>query len=82
MPPVACHDLGRELKVEGVNFELVLDKVCGVISLGPMKEVHGRQRAKLNFWHAPTDNDRNSTEDWKKTGLKHLTHRVDQVRGN
>ena len=31
MPPIVCHDLGGELKVEGVNFELVFDKISGVI---------------------------------------------------
>jgi len=80
MPPIVCHDLGGELKVEGVNFELVFDKISGVIKSWTYEGMTMiNMGPKLNFWHAPTDNDRNSIEDWEKTMLKHLTHRVDQV---
>ncbi|HZJ56632.1 MAG TPA: beta-galactosidase subunit alpha [Clostridia bacterium] len=78
MPPIKCNDLGNNLRIAGMDFELVFDKVKGLIKTwtyqgGDMID----KGPRLNFWHAPTDNDRNSTEDWEKTGLKYLTHRVD-----
>lgn len=78
MPPVKGYHLGNDLRIEGMDFELVFDKVEGRIKAWTYQ---GRDMIdkgpRLNFWHAPTDNDRNSTEDWEKTGLRYLTHRVD-----
>ncbi len=75
------------MAVQGVDFLLTFDKVRAVIA--------GWQRGgkpvlrtgpRLNFWRAPTDNDRlawgaNETEHaWRKGGLPWLQHRTEDVR--
>ena len=80
MPPVNCEDSGNEIEITGADFELIFDKVYGVIkswcheSLGLINA-----GPKLNFWRAPIDNDVGAARDWRMSRLNELQHRIDEV---
>ena len=78
MPAVSCREDATSLTVEGADFSLVFDKVYGVLKSwtyeGKSLLVKG---PRLNFWHAPTDNERNIRQEWKKFGLHAMKHRTD-----
>ncbi len=80
LPTLDVEETATEIVVIGANFELAFDKVRGriaawlhedlsVLAVGP----------KLNFWHAPTDNDVRWTADWKNKYLHLLKQRIDGV---
>jgi beta-galactosidase/beta-glucuronidase len=78
MPAVACREEENTLVIEGAEFSLAFDKVYGVIKSwiyeGKSLLLKG---PRLNFWHAPTDNEMNVRRDWKKLGLHMMKHRTD-----
>jgi beta-galactosidase/evolved beta-galactosidase subunit alpha len=78
MPAVSCREEENALVIEGTEFSLVFDKVYGVIKSwtyeGKSLLLKG---PRLNFWHAPTDNEMNVCHEWKKLGLHLLKHRTD-----
>jgi beta-galactosidase/beta-glucuronidase len=79
--PLACQEVGTKLYLSGADFELTFDKVYGIIS---QWSYQGRdfltQGPTLDFWRAPTDNDRFIVAyDWRNFGLHWLQHKVEGV---
>lgn len=78
MPPLICQDNGNILTIQGAGFTLTFDKVYGVIKSwiyeGKSLLLKG---PKLNFWHAPTDNEMNTRHKWKEFGLQFMQHRIE-----
>ncbi len=81
--PVSLKETAASLEIQGDTAAIVFDKTRGrmiswrsgggeIVKAGP----------RLNFWRAPTSNDRagwqyKCEELWRKAGLHHLRHRVD-----
>jgi beta-galactosidase/beta-glucuronidase len=82
--PVRVSRERRMLIVESAAVTAAFDEVTGTMV---WLEAGGRrlvQRGpRLQFWRAPTDNDRgfspNVTEAWKKARLHQLQHRVERI---
>jgi len=81
IPPLSCEESSNGIRVTGADFELVFDKVYGVIESWSYEGSELINRGpRLNFWRAPTDNDRRSLEaGWRRAGLHQLFHRIDAV---
>jgi len=80
MPSLEWQDKGNVLEIIGSDFELKFDKIKGTIKSWTYNGASLISKGpKLNFWHAPTDNDMKMVDEWKKFGLHWLQHRVDQV---
>jgi beta-galactosidase/beta-glucuronidase len=78
MPGLYCHEDRNTLIIEGSEFELVFDKVYGVIRSWTYEgKPLVKKGPKLNFWHAPTDNEMYIRHEWKKFGLHAMKHRID-----
>jgi beta-galactosidase/evolved beta-galactosidase subunit alpha len=80
LPEVAVQEDSESISLHAGDCELAFDRHTGRImswisnglelfKLGP----------QLNFWRAPTDNDRDLEEQWRKKYLDKLTHRCDFV---
>jgi beta-galactosidase/beta-glucuronidase len=81
-----CH---RFITVSGNSFDFVFNKVFGDIDswlVDGMKVLE--EGPKLNFWRAPTDNDKlasgkwkgiSSKEAWQRHGLHWMQHRINDV---
>lgn len=81
LPPLCLEQSGCAIHVVGSHFELVFDRVRGVISSwrheGQDLLTQGPQ---LNFWRVPTDNDaRQIAREWRKAGLHRMQHRIANV---
>ncbi|HZK34293.1 MAG TPA: glycoside hydrolase family 2 TIM barrel-domain containing protein, partial [Bacillota bacterium] len=78
LPTLVFTEGDKDLLVEGADFKITFDTVYGTISSwkheGKDMIISG---PRLNFWHAPTDNEMYVKKEWKKAGLDALTHRVD-----
>ncbi len=80
MPPLECQDKGNMLEIIGSDFELCFDKISGTIKSWRYNGANLVTKGpKLNFWHAPTDNDMRIVGEWKRFGLDRLQHRIDRV---
>ncbi len=81
IPPVHCEESSKTARITGADFELVFDKIYGVIASWHHEGLKVINRGpKLNFWRAPIDNDRRSLEaEWRRIGLHLLAHRVNSV---
>ena len=77
LPSMVCSEDHTRLVIDGVEFQLVFDKVYGVLDSwtheGKALLVTG---PRLNFWHAPTDNEMNVRHEWKRFGLNDMKHRI------
>ena len=83
MPALAVRENATTLDLGGDGFELSFDKVRAVIrswTRGGAPLLTSGPR--LNFWRAPTDNDRSWThaKPWRDAGLHWLQHRVQAVQ--
>ena len=77
--PMVYDDSDNTIQVTGADFDLIFDKVYGVISSWHHEDMRiVTSGPRLNFWRAPLDND-NVQREWRKAGLHRLTHRVDSV---
>ncbi|MFZ2653974.1 MAG: glycoside hydrolase family 2 TIM barrel-domain containing protein [Victivallales bacterium] len=85
IPKISCTETKTSLTISGNDCSVVFDSVRGVIS---NYNFSGRKiissGPKLNFWRAPTDNDRlgwgengQFEKKWKDAGLHWLQHRID-----
>lgn len=80
MLPMICEDADNLITITGANFELVFDKVYGVIKSWCHEGMKVLKKGpKLNFWRAPIDNDTHVQRAWRKAGLDSLMHRIDAV---
>ncbi len=83
MPALTCVESPNAFRFTGAGFEIVFDRVRGVISSWRHEGREMlREGPRLSFWRAPTDNDglRGRVADvWRKAGLHWLQHRVDGV---
>jgi len=80
MPQLGCSEDDRFISICGANFSLRFDKLYGTIVSweheGRMLIVSG---PRLNFWHAPTDNEMHIKHEWRRFGLHALQHRTEKV---
>ncbi len=81
LPPITAQESGNRLILRGLDFEVGFDKRSGRIESWRYHDLqllcHGPQ---LNFWRAPTDNDKRAAEEeWKPSGIDVLQHRIDSV---
>ncbi len=85
MSRVSIDQCDTSVAICGANFSLTFDKVRAVISSWQHAGLNMLTAGpKMNFWRAPTDNDRSGwhdrfTDNWRKDGLHWLQHRVEQV---
>ncbi|WZL77759.1 glycoside hydrolase family 2 TIM barrel-domain containing protein [Eubacteriales bacterium mix99] len=78
MPALSCWEEENALVVRGEDFCLVFDKVYGVLKSWTYKGKSLLVKGpRLNFWHAPTDNERKIRKEWKSFGLNAMKHRTD-----
>jgi beta-galactosidase/evolved beta-galactosidase subunit alpha len=85
IPEIDCSEAKTSLKVSGNDFSIVFDSVRGLISsynFSSRKIISKGPR--INFWRAPTDNDRLGGADqgqlemkWREAGIHWLQHRID-----
>jgi len=76
--PVSAKERGNELIVEGSNFALRFDMINGILTSWTYEGKHLlRTGPRLNFWHAPIDNEMYAQKEWKRFGLNRMTHRID-----
>jgi hypothetical protein len=80
---VKLTQTGKQVTVDGEGFRLVFDKQAGTInSLRYNKNELIERGPKINFWHAPTENDLNTWGDeraaihWREVGLDQLEERI------
>ena len=82
MPPISMEETDTLIRVSGTDFELVFDRVHGIISeWTSVGQELMNTGPRLNFWRAVTDNDRSWTnaKAWRDAGLMSLQHRTDGV---
>ncbi|MBM3212753.1 DUF4981 domain-containing protein, partial [Candidatus Poribacteria bacterium] len=80
MFPIICEESDNTITITGSNFDMVFDKVYGVISSWRYNRIKILDKGpKLNFWRAPTDNDVHIKNHWYRAGIHRLTHRTDSV---
>jgi beta-galactosidase/beta-glucuronidase len=85
IPKISCSETKTSLTISGNDFSMVYDSVRGIISeynFSGRKIISSGPR--INFWRAPTDNDRLGWGDqaqlekkWRDAGLHWLQHRID-----
>ncbi|MFB3879783.1 MAG: glycoside hydrolase family 2 TIM barrel-domain containing protein [Armatimonadota bacterium] len=75
--PVRVAESGACFIVSGEEFEVVFDRLRGVMSSWRW---HGMELLtagpRLNVWRAPTDNDVHIAREWRRAGLDRLQHRI------
>jgi beta-galactosidase/beta-glucuronidase len=80
IPVLTLQDDDNCIKISGKDFEIVFDRIHAVISDW---RIDGKQLIKsgpkLDFWRAPTDNDKHWAVSWREAGLHRLQHRTDSV---
>ncbi|MCK9222655.1 MAG: DUF4981 domain-containing protein [Limnochordia bacterium] len=78
---ILCEESSHQIKVSGADFELVWDKVYGVLSSWCFNNMELLTNGpKLSFWRALIDNDRPFTADWRRARLHWLQHRIESVK--
>nr|WP_309098602.1 glycoside hydrolase family 2 TIM barrel-domain containing protein [Fredinandcohnia onubensis] len=87
--PLVVGATDHELAVSGENFEYTFDKVYGVLKSWKHQGIElVEQGPKINFWRAPTDNDKLGLEEfgvkkeeseWRHFGLHHMQNRVTAI---
>ena len=78
MMPLSVSEKNNNLYIYGDDFKVCFDKALGVINewtyRGKTLCING---PKLNFWHAPIDNDMNIKGKWYEAFLNKLQHRIE-----
>jgi len=79
--PVQLIEAEKEVKIYTGKSTFTFDRIYGRLSCW---EYEGMQLIKdgprLNFWRAPTDNDRpRFANEWRNAGLDMLQHRTDDI---
>lgn len=78
--PLHVEENRQTLMVLGEDFALTFDKVRGVLCHSEYQGLQWLKRGpRLNFWRAPIDNDMYVVEEWRKSYLDRLQHRVESV---
>jgi beta-galactosidase/evolved beta-galactosidase subunit alpha len=85
IPEINCSQSGISWVVSGNEFSVEFDSVRGVISRYRYCGMELISKGpKINFWRAPTDNDRLGPEEggqlekkWREAGIHWLQHRID-----
>ena len=85
IPPLWWNDKGNSVRVVGGDFELVFDKVFGILSSWMWQGTELiRKGPQLHFWRAPTDNDRGfgmpMEKEWRASWIHRLQHRIEEVQ--
>jgi beta-galactosidase/beta-glucuronidase len=80
VPSLSCEETATAVTLTGETFELVFDRVRGVITSWTF---NGQSVAtagpSFDFWRAPIDNDRIISAAWYGKRLNILQHRTDRV---
>jgi beta-galactosidase/evolved beta-galactosidase subunit alpha len=81
VPSFKVEETETRLMLQGHDFEVGFGKRSGRIESWRYHDLQLlRQGPRLNFWRAPTDNDKRAAEEeWKPAGLDVLQHRIDSV---
>jgi beta-galactosidase/evolved beta-galactosidase subunit alpha len=83
MPKLTSEESATRLTLGGRDFHITFDKVRATLaSWSSAGEALLHSGPRMNFWRAPTDNDRlgqGFAGSWKKDGVHWLQHRVDGV---
>jgi beta-galactosidase/evolved beta-galactosidase subunit alpha len=82
--PLHVRETLHEIAICGADFALTFDRLHARLATW---QAHGQslltpgQGPRLNFWRAPTDNDRtwDNAKGWREAGLYRLQHRTDGV---
>ena len=78
LPRLTVQGSALELRISGADFALAFEKVYGRIATWEYQGLPLVQRGpQLNFWRAPTDNDKNVAKTWRDYLVDKLTHRLD-----
>ncbi len=83
MPLLEMEESETGLCIKGADFTFSFDKVRAAISSWHHEgQPVLKTGPKLNFWRAPTDNDRSWTnaKPWRDVGLHQLQHRTNSVK--
>jgi beta-galactosidase/evolved beta-galactosidase subunit alpha len=80
-PILYCQESNHLLHIEGADIALVFNLVYGQINAWSHQgQALLTQGPVLDFWRAPTDNDRfAAAREWEKSGLHWLQQRVENV---
>jgi len=80
MSPLSCCQNENILSVKGDGFEMVFDRVSGLLKSWDYQGMSMLVRGpRMNFWRAPTDNDVREAVMWRRMGLDQLQHRLDEM---
>ncbi|MBD3184985.1 DUF4981 domain-containing protein [Candidatus Poribacteria bacterium] len=80
MRPLIYDDSENTIQLTGSGFDLVFDKIKGVIKSLEHEGVEVLKIGpRINFWRAPIDNDVHVKKEWYRARLNELQHRVDNV---
>ncbi len=72
---------GRNLRVEGEDFHLVMDLTRGIISEWKCNDIAMvNSGPELNLWRAPIDNDKWILHKWLQNGLDHTKQFVRETQ--
>ncbi|WP_249306123.1 glycoside hydrolase family 2 TIM barrel-domain containing protein [Lederbergia citrea] len=88
--PLSVNEEGKNLVVQGDDFQLVFNRAYGVINSWKQQGIELLEEGpRLNVWRAPTDNDilgiedefgvQKEEKDWKLHGVHLMQHRVKAV---
>lgn len=80
--PLALEAAGNTIHVRGEDFALRFDRIHGMLDNWTFQETQllaHQGGPRLNFWRAPTDNDRYVANEWRQHRLHRLIHRIDGV---
>ncbi|HEX2949898.1 MAG TPA: glycoside hydrolase family 2 TIM barrel-domain containing protein [Armatimonadota bacterium] len=80
MPALRCEETDRTIMLAGEDFRLQVDKFYGRIAdwqYQGMPLLNAGPR--INVWRAPTDNDVNVANEWRKAGYDRIMHYVNGV---
>ncbi|WP_407408315.1 beta-galactosidase subunit alpha [Peribacillus sp.] len=85
--PMTVKESDSLISVSGDTFEFAFNKIFGVIDSWTVEGMKVLEEGpKMNFWRAPTDNDKlaihkgvSSKEVWQKYGLHWMQHRINDV---
>ncbi|MDO9541386.1 MAG: glycoside hydrolase family 2 TIM barrel-domain containing protein [Kiritimatiellia bacterium] len=80
MPDLSLEETNRHFLLKGKGFDISFDRYRGFISSWNYNgHLLVKTGPRLQFWRAPTDNDRPFVNSWRKLGLDRLQHRIKEV---
>ena len=77
---VEARENRRNIVLRGENFRYLFDKQTGCFETITFDQLNMvKLPMHFNIWRAPTDNDRNIVNDWRRYGYDHASTRVYNV---